>query len=172
MNLMSESQNPTTRRELLRSAAVTSAALAGVAAALDALPAHASHMPTTAKGMARVIGANDRIHLGHVGIGAQGFGAHCRLMKQYQDQNNTQSIAVCDLFSKRVKQGRDHFGLSESQGFMDHRALLDIKDIDAVVVATSDNWHAPIAIDAMNRRQARLRREADVQVASGNIRAL
>jgi predicted dehydrogenase len=127
----------TTRRDFLRGAAVTVAAGA------------VSSMPTTAEAMRRIIGANDRINVGHVGLGSQGYGAHVRLMKERADQNNTQQIAVCDLFNHRILTAQKHLGLSDGQTYTDFRRFLENKDIDAVVVATSDNWHAPIVIAAM-----------------------
>src|SRR5262249_19003650 len=98
----------------------------------------------------RTIGANDRINIGHVGLGSQGYGAHVRLMKQKAEENNTQQVAVCDLYRRRLRKAGTEIGISESAWYDDYRKLLDNKDVDAVVVATSDNWHAPIAIDAMN----------------------
>ena len=86
---MSQNQdNPTTRREFLRTAAVTVAA----GAAATGL----SSMPTTAEGMRRVKGANDRILVGHVGLGSQGFGAHVKMIKEKEGENNTQQIAACE----------------------------------------------------------------------------
>jgi predicted dehydrogenase len=140
---MSDPQK-TSRREFLRTTAAVAAA--GVVAA------KASSMPTTAEGMRRVIGANDRINVGHVGIGVQGM-THVRLLHENATaglNNNTQQIAVCDLWGKAKKQGQALLGLQDSQTFDDYRKLIEVKDIDAVWVTTSDNWHAPIAIDALN----------------------
>src|SRR5579871_1532202 len=140
---MSDSEK-TTRREFLRTSAAVAAA--GVVAA------KASSMPTTAEGMRRVIGANDRINVGHVGIGVQGM-THVRLLHENAAaglNNNTQQVAVCDIYVRAKKQGQALLGLQDSQTFSDHRKLLEVKDIDAVWVTTSDNWHAPIAIDALN----------------------
>jgi predicted dehydrogenase len=140
---MSDPQK-TTRREFLRTSAVVAAA--GVAAA------RASSMPTTAEAMRRIIGANDRISVGHVGIGVQGM-THVRLLHENAAaglNNNTQQIAVCDLWGTARKQGQALLGLQDSQSFDDYRKLLAVKEIDAVWVTTSDNWHAQIAIDALN----------------------
>ena len=43
----------------------------------------------------------------------------------------------------------------------DYREILERKDIDAVIIATSDNWHARISMDAMNKGQARVLRKTD-----------
>src|SRR5205823_8738902 len=97
----------------------------------------------------RAIGANDRINIGHVGVGVQGYGAHVRLMKDKAAENNTQQVAVCDLYRRRLRKAGTEMGISESAWYDDHRKMFENKDIDAVVVATADNWHAPIAIAAM-----------------------
>ena len=62
-------------------------------------------MPTTAEAMRRVLGANDRISIGHIGMGLQGFNAHGRYINQHEQENNTQQIAVCDLYNRRVNKG-------------------------------------------------------------------
>jgi|SRR5579871_294439 len=140
---MSDKQdNPTTRREFLRSAAVTVAAGAAATAF--------SSMPTTAEGMRRVKGANDRILVGHIGLGTQGFGAHVKMIKEKESENNTQQIAVCDLYGRRIRESQKELNLTDSQTCTNHHKLLAIKELDAVVVATSDNWHAQITMDALN----------------------
>jgi predicted dehydrogenase len=97
----------------------------------------------------RVIGANDRIHVAYVGVGGQGM-AHVRSQKNDAKDNNIVQTAVCDLYQKRLHTARDYMGLKESDAYGDHRKMLERKDIDAVTVATVDNWHAQVAIDAMN----------------------
>jgi predicted dehydrogenase len=83
-------------------------------------------------------------------VGVQGYGAHVRLLKENASANNTEQVAVCDLYGRRQRRAGAELGLSESNWYWDHRKLLDRKDVDAIVIATADNWHAPIAIDAMN----------------------
>lgn len=145
---MSENNTPDpSRRDFLKTAAV------GAAAATAA-----GVMPTTAEGMARIKGANDRLQVAHIGIGGQG-NAHMNFLKEntaapdkkYPESlnNNTESIAVCDLYVRRKKNAQKFWGLPDSQAFDDYRELLDssvAKDVDAVWIATSDNWHAPIAL--------------------------
>ncbi len=121
----------------------------GGAATVAATAITASVMPTTAEGMARIKGANDRIHIGHVGVGVQGYGAHVRLMKGKAADNNTEQIAVCDLYGRRIQEAQKEMNLTDSQTYTDFRKMMSNKNIDAVVVATSDNWHAEVAIAAM-----------------------
>ncbi len=128
-----------TRREFIRTAAVGATA----AFALGS-------MPTTAEAMRRVLGANDRINIGHVGMGLQGYNAHGRYINQHQQENNTQQVAVCDLYGRRVKKAQELLKLTDTQCYTSYKKLLDNKGIDVVVIATSDNWHVPVSIDALN----------------------
>jgi len=141
---MSENNNPgTSRREFIKTAAVGAA-----------IATTASVMPTTAEGMARVKGANEKMLIGHIGIGGQGQ-SHVNHLKENTKEglkNNTESVAVCDLYVRRKKKVQGELGLSDSQAFDDYRKLLESsigKDLDAVWIATSDNWHAPIALASM-----------------------
>ena len=138
---MSEDRNitTTTRREFIRNAAV------GAAVTIAA-----SSMPTTAEAMRRVLGANDRISIGHIGVGLQGLNAHVGYINQHETENNTQQIAVCDLYNRRVMAAQKKLKLTDSQIYTNHKKLLDNKAIDAVVIATSDNWHAQCSLDALS----------------------
>lgn len=129
-----------TRRELLKTAAtatVAAVATAGVARSR----AYAVAPPS-------VLGANDRIRIGFVGVGGQGM-THVRLLKENEADNNTQHVAVCDLYRRRKKAAQAFCELPDSAAYEDFRKLLERKDIDVVWIATSDNWHAPVAIAAM-----------------------
>jgi predicted dehydrogenase len=97
----------------------------------------------------RVIGANDRIVVGFVGVGGMGF-THVRNMKTSQKENNLAFGGVSDLYTKYAERAREHLGLSSSDVYKDYRKLLEKKDIDAIVCATVDHWHAQVSIDAMN----------------------
>jgi predicted dehydrogenase len=132
----------TTRREFLRNAAATAAVTAAATGVAK------SNVYSLAPG--RVLGANERINIAHVGLGVQGWGAHTRLFKENADQYNTKQVAVCDLYTRRNRRAADTIGgLSESSWYKDHRKMLERKDIDAVIVATSDQWHAPIALASL-----------------------
>jgi predicted dehydrogenase len=89
------------------------------------------------------MGANDRLRLGAVGTGGRGQ----LLIKELQATGAVEWAAVCDVYSVRRDQGAQLAG-GPVQTYSDHRQLLDRKDIDAVIVATPDHWHAAIAIDA------------------------
>ena len=103
----------------------------------------------------RVIGANDRIAVGYIGIGGPpsncpGMGlAHVDSQKSHAAENNIAQAAVCDLYKKRNEIAKEKIGAGDVTTHDDYRKLLERKDIDAVVIATHDPWHAQCAIDAM-----------------------
>jgi predicted dehydrogenase len=97
----------------------------------------------------RVIGANDRIVVAFVGAGGMGF-THVRNMKTSQKDNNLAFGGICDVYKKYADRAKEHLGLTDADVYADYRKMLEKKEIDAVVVATVDHWHAPISIDAVN----------------------
>jgi predicted dehydrogenase len=91
----------------------------------------------------RVMGANDRIRMGLIGSGGRGREDWGTFLKQ----PDMEPVAVCDVYDPFREKG---IALTEgrAKGFKDFRELLDQKDIDAVIVATPDHWHALITIAA------------------------
>jgi predicted dehydrogenase len=116
------------RRDLLKTAAVSTGAvaLAGLAPA-------------------RVLGANDRIQFAVIGCGGMGTGHLSGLVKRAEAEN-IRVVAACDVYQRRLTRAR---GICGGEGYLDYRKLLDRDDIDAVLIATPDHWHAKIAMDAM-----------------------
>jgi len=115
------------RRELLESLGV--AAAGAVTAGYTA----------TAKGFA----ANETITMGCIGTGGR-----CRkLMQSLQAIPGVKIAAVCDIWDQHLAEGRK---LAQADAFAtkDFRAVLDRKDIDAVLIGTPDHWHVPITVDA------------------------
>ena len=89
-------------------------------------------------------GPNDKVRVGAIGMGIQGF-ANCRSILQVP---GVELVAVCDLYLGRLDSSREVFGdhLFTTQDYM---KILERKDIDAVIVSTSDHWHDHISIKAM-----------------------
>jgi len=104
-----------------------------------------SAVTTTAVSAGRVAGANERIRMGVVGTGPRGQ----YLMKELNKTAQIEYVALCDIYNVRRDQAATIAG-SPVKLVNDHRQVLDIKDLDAVVIATPDHWHAPIAVEAMN----------------------
>lgn len=124
--------------------------LVGAGAAGSALAARPSSKAASA---ARVIGANDRISVGLIGSGGRGSSVARQFVRAGKDGANCQIVAVCDVYQKRVTANRDHFTkeYGQCEGTLDYRDILAKSDVDAVIVATPDHWHAPIALAAMDR---------------------
>lgn len=99
---------------------------------------------TTALSYSRILGANDRIALGFIGVGERGQ----FLLDKFLAQGDVQVGAVCDIFDERTAEARKK--APAAQAFADHRRVVERKDLDGVVIATPDHWHAAIAIDAAN----------------------
>lgn len=95
---------------------------------------------------ASVLGANDRINFGVIGLGNMGTG-HLRSLMKRSEADNIQCVAVSDVYQKRITRALGI--MAGGEGYLDYRRLIDQKEIDAVVIATPDHWHAKIAIDAM-----------------------
>jgi predicted dehydrogenase len=91
----------------------------------------------------RILGANDRIRMGYIGLGNRGDQVHDAFL-EFDDQ---QTAAVCDLRDDYMDFAI-HKSRAMPQRFKDYRRLLEDKDVDAVVIATPDHWHALMLIDA------------------------
>jgi predicted dehydrogenase len=98
----------------------------------------------------RVIGANDRINVGLIGAGGRGsYVAGVFAKHAAANNNSSQIVAVCDTWQRRVTQNTErHKG---AEGTLDYREIVNRSDVDAVIVATPDHWHAPIALEAMDK---------------------
>jgi predicted dehydrogenase len=142
------------RREFIRKTAVASAAVA--ATGILKTPVYGAD---TAPSTGRVIGANDRINVAVIGVGF-GIGInHFKGIQEKAGDNNVEVVAGCDLFKQRRDWmlGQHEFAyakkletpLKEADVYSDYRKILDRKDIDAVVIATHDVWHANITCDAL-----------------------
>jgi predicted dehydrogenase len=93
----------------------------------------------------RILGANDRVRMGYIGLGNRGDQVHAAFL-EHGDQ---QTVAVCDLrddyMDLAIKKSR-----ATPKKYSDYRALLDDRNVDAVVIATPDHWHALMFVDACN----------------------
>ncbi|MGO9242828.1 MAG: Gfo/Idh/MocA family protein [Bryobacteraceae bacterium] len=97
----------------------------------------------TAAGALRVAAASDRVRLGLIGCG--GRGKH--LVHMAKLAGGAEFVAVADAWDQRMSEGEKAIE-APVQRYKDYRALLDRKDIDAVIVATTDHHHAHISVDA------------------------
>ncbi len=97
----------------------------------------------TASQWQRVLGANERIRLGVIGTGNRGQ----YVMSLFQKQSEVDVVALCDVYDRHLNQALEKTG-GQAKTYDDYRKLLESKDVDAVLIATPDHWHAEMAIDA------------------------
>ena len=130
--MLSKGKKEISRREFLaRSAQTTVGIVAAGSLASLAAP--------TAK--SRVIGANERINLAVLGIRSRGMSMARRFPRIPNVRVKTLVDVDENLFSERVRQLEEIQGFTPSTEY-DLRRTFDDKDIDAVVIATTDHWHA------------------------------
>jgi predicted dehydrogenase len=96
---------------------------------------------------ARILGANDRIQFGIIGLGVMGTG-HLGGMKRQRQSLNIDVLQTCDVYRKRAEKAANSFG-APAVAVQQHEDVLGNPKIDAVLVATPDHWHARLAIDAI-----------------------
>src|SRR3954454_14114353 len=97
----------------------------------------------TALSAGRVLGANDRVRLGFIGLGNRGD----QVLDAFLPHKDAEVAALCDIWSPYVDFAAQKAGGSPARE-RDYRKLLDRKDIDAVVICTPDHWHALQTIHA------------------------
>jgi predicted dehydrogenase len=95
-------------------------------------------------GQVREVPPGDRIQIALIGAGGQGMGDTRTALRV----PGIELVAVADVYDGRLTRSREVWG---NQVFTtrDHREVLARPDVDAVIIATPDHWHARIAIDAM-----------------------
>ena len=98
----------------------------------------------TAASYSRIRGANEKVHLGLIGCGGRGRG----VLRAFLRNPSVNATALCDVFSARIDEAAQI--APAAQGYKYHEKLLESKDLDAVLIATPDHWHAGTCIDAAN----------------------
>ncbi len=126
------------RREFLKTAAGVGVTLGAAGKLLAARPAGKT---------GRVIGANDRINLGMVGQGGRGAYLSRQFTAYGEKTNACKIVAVCDVYEKRKRASAEKY---KADGYLDYREIVNRPDVDAVVIATPDHWHAKVALEAMD----------------------
>lgn len=140
------------RRRFLRNAALTAAGAFG--------------FPTIIK--AASAGASRKLTVGCVGLGQMGTGN----LGNFLGLNDCQVVAVCDVQADRREKAKvqvnEAYGTQGCSAFNDYRELLGRADIDAVMIATPDHWHALIATEAaIAGKDLYLEKPLGVSVAEG-----
>jgi predicted dehydrogenase len=97
----------------------------------------------------RRTGPNDNVQIACIGMGIMGYNDTDAAIKV----PGVKLVAACDLYTGRLQRAKEVYG-SDLFTTRDYREILNRKDIDAVIVATSDNWHARIATAALESGKA------------------
>lgn len=95
------------------------------------------------------ISSNDKIRIATIGMGIMGFND----TRAALTVPGVELAACCDLYQGRLQRAKEIYG-QQIFTTSDYREILNRKDIDAVIIATSDNWHSTIAIEAMRKGKA------------------
>jgi len=99
----------------------------------------------TASQATQVLGANDRIRVGFIGVANRGG----QLINAFLENAGVEIVALCDVSKSTLERASARVG-GKAACCGDFRQLIDRKDVDAVVIATPDHWHAIQTITACN----------------------
>jgi len=125
------------------------AAAAAGASALKASAKEKAIKPgITAKSASRTVGANDRIRVGMIGVGIMGTGHLRDFAKQQEADKDIEIVAISDVYKRHRERAMAISKLGEKDVVIDYREVLQRPDVDCVLIATPDHWHAQMAIDA------------------------
>jgi len=149
------------RREFIRKSTLAAAAVVTTANLFKTPVYGQSQAPSPG----RVIGANDRIVVGYIGVGGQGM-SHVRSTRENAVENNIAQAAVCDVSKRRMEDAAARIAkepagapgerdailgpASKADSYKEHQKLLERKDIDAVMISTVDHWHTKCTLDALS----------------------
>src|SRR6202162_365164 len=125
-------------------------------------------LPSTALSYGRIAGANERISLGHIGIGSRG-GDLDLIASKLKESHRVEMIAVCDLWKvNREKAAATNAGYyGRAPRAVQHvEELLAMKDVDAVLISTPEHSHSPIL-----KMAAEAGKDAYVEKPMGNVLA-
>lgn len=129
-----------TRRNFLKSAAIVSSVFI---------------VPRRVLGGPGFVAPSDKINLGFIGCGKQSPG----LQRRFGNLAGTQIVAASDPYAAKLEKfvtANNHFyaeltgqsSYNSTTSFVDYRELLGVKDIDAVIIASPDHWHASMSVHA------------------------
>ena len=124
----------TTKREFLKGTAAATAVVAG-----GILPGF------SALSYNRIVGSNEKIRMSVMGVNSRGKA----LAENFARQSNCEVVNICDVDRRAMEKcivAVNEIQKHQPKGFGDFRRSLESKDIDGMIIATPDHWHAPAAL--------------------------
>jgi len=103
----------------------------------------AAALAIAAAGPGRALGANERIRLGFIGVANRGG----QLLTAFLEHADAEVVALCDVHRPTLEKARQRLE-GKPAAYEDFRKLIERKDLNAVVIATPDHWHAIQTVDA------------------------
>jgi len=88
---------------------------------------------------------SDRVNAGFIGFGIRGN----ILFESARKTGQANLVEVCDCYKGHLERAKERTDGKIDTNYAEYKKLLDRKDIDAVVIATPDHWHAPLFLDAI-----------------------
>src|SRR5512147_1208323 len=129
-----DTKDAKTRRTFLKSTATAGAALA---------------VANRAPAVLASTGANGKLGVAMIGVGTQGHG----LINAVQSATDTEIRVICDLYTGNIKRAQGLCTNEKVRIVKEWERVVEDKDIDAVVVAVPDFWHAPITVAAAQNKK-------------------
>jgi len=126
------------RREFLKKMAIGSVALSTTPSVFSETNGK------MVKGVKKSVSSNSLIQIALIGKGGMGT----LNVSTALSVEGVKLVAVCDLYDKRLKDAKAEWG-NDLFITKEYKEILSRKDVDAVIIATPDHWHQPIAIEAM-----------------------
>src|SRR5215472_4929886 len=125
-------------------------------------------LPSTALSYAHILGANDRISLGHIGCGSRGSDLD-QIASKLKSSHNVEMTTVCDLWTgnrqRAVATNTGYYGRAP-RAVQHVEEILAMKDVDAVLISTPEHSHSPIL-----KMAADAGKDAYVEKPMGNVLA-
>lgn len=134
------------RRSFIRKMASTALASGFAPTILSAYPTGQRFELAAASNEKKKFGANDQVNVAVIGMGIMGFN-NAEWTVQVP---GVKLVGVADLYTGRLDHAKEVYG-KDLYVTKNYQEILDKKDIDAVIIATSDHWHDRISIEAMNK---------------------
>ncbi len=138
--------NNTRRRPFGRREFLKGATLAGAAVVTSGFP---TIVRASALGRGGAVPPSERIVMAGIGFGMQGPGN----MQSFLEKDDVRWVAVCDLDREHLAYAKGlvdtHYGNRDCAVYRDFRELFLRRDLDAVMIAIPDHWHAIAAISAL-----------------------